>query len=50
VYLEVGGVPFEAATSIGLSGNGPTNVSIRIPDAWARKLRLIESINATDPE
>jgi hypothetical protein len=42
VYLEFGGVPFEAASSIDLSDKGPTSVSIRIPDAWARKLGLIK--------
>ena len=41
VYLELGGVPFEAATSIDLSGNGLSQVAIRIPDEWARKLGLL---------
>jgi hypothetical protein len=41
VYLEVHGVPFETSSSIGLSGNGPGSVTIRLPDDWARKLGLI---------
>ncbi len=51
VYLEFVGVPFEAASSIDLSDKGPTRISIRIPDAWARKLGLIdESLDANEPE
>ena len=50
VYLDFEGVPFEAASSPYLSDKGPTSVSIRIPDAWTRKLGLIESINSTEPE
>jgi len=42
VYLELGGVPFETATSIDLSGDGPSRVAVRIPEAWARKLGLVE--------
>lgn len=42
VYLELTGVPFEAASSINLSGSGPSRVSIRLPQEWARKLGLIE--------
>ena len=42
VYLEFGGVQFEAASSTYLSDEGPTSVSIRIPDAWTRKLGLIK--------
>ncbi len=42
VYLEFEGVPFEAASSTYLSDEGPTSVSIRIPDSWARKLGLIK--------
>jgi hypothetical protein len=42
VYLELGGFPFETETSINLSGNGPGRVAVRIPEAWTRKLGLIE--------
>lgn len=43
VYLELGGVPFEALTSTDLSGNGLSRVAVRLPDEWARKLGLIAS-------
>jgi hypothetical protein len=46
VYLEFGGIQFEASSSMDLSDMGPTSVSIRIPDAWARKLCLIKTIKA----
>jgi hypothetical protein len=42
VYIEFEGVPFEAANSPHLSDEGLTSVTIRIPDAWARKLGLIK--------
>lgn len=42
VYLELGGVPFEAASSIHLSDQGHSTVRVRIPDAWARKLGLLD--------
>jgi hypothetical protein len=32
VYLELGGVHFEALTSIDLSGNGLSQVAVRIPN------------------
>jgi hypothetical protein len=32
VYLELGGVPFETATSISLSTDGPSRVAVRIPE------------------
>lgn len=41
VYLEISGVPFEVASSIALSGNGPGSATIRLPDGWARKLGLL---------
>jgi hypothetical protein len=50
VYLEFEEVPFEAASSMGLSEKGPTRISIRIPNGWAYKLSLIQSLNATEPE
>ena len=46
VYLEFGGVQFEASSSMDLSDMGPTSVSIRIPDEWARKLGLIKTLKA----
>jgi len=43
VYLEVSGVPFEAASNTYLdSGKGPSSVAIRLPEEWARKLGLIK--------
>jgi hypothetical protein len=48
VYLELGGVPFETATSIDLSGKGLSRVAVRIPSKWARKLGLIEPIKTGD--
>lgn len=42
VYLEFGGVQFEASSSMDLSDIGPTSVSIRIPEEWARKLGMIK--------
>ena len=41
VYLEITGVPFEVASSVDLSGTGPNQVVIRLPEAWARKLGLL---------
>jgi hypothetical protein len=49
VYLEFGGVPFEAASSMDLSDKGPASISIRIPDAWARKLGLIKRSKPPTP-
>jgi hypothetical protein len=43
VYLEIEGFPFDAASSVQLSGNGPARLTIRFPNAWARKLGLLES-------
>jgi hypothetical protein len=42
VYLEIVGFPFEAASSIELSGQGPGRVAVRLPHAWAQKLGLLE--------
>jgi hypothetical protein len=42
VYLEVTGVPFEVASSVELSGTGTNRVVIRLPEAWARKLGLLQ--------
>lgn len=42
VYLELGGVPFEASSSGDISsGADPGSVAVRIPEAWARKLGLV---------
>lgn len=43
VYLEVKGFPFEASSSLELSGQGPGRVVIRLPHEWARKLGLLDS-------
>ncbi len=40
VYLELTGFPFEATSSIELSGQGPGRVAIRLPQEWAKKLGL----------
>ncbi len=50
VYLELGGVQFEAATSMDLSDKGSTRISIRIAETLARKLGLIDPLNTTEPE
>jgi hypothetical protein len=42
VSLEIVGFPFEAASSIELSGQGPGRVAVRLPHAWAQKLGLLE--------
>jgi len=42
VYLELAGFPFEASSSIALSGQGPDRVAIRLPHEWARKLGLLD--------
>ena len=43
VYLEVIGFPFEASSSIVLSGQGLGRVVIRLPPEWAKKLGLLAS-------
>jgi hypothetical protein len=44
VYLEVTGVPFEAASSAYLAtGKGVSSAAIRLPEEWARKLGSIKS-------
>ena len=51
VYLEFGGVPFEAASCAHLdAGTGPGSVAIRIPNEWARRLGLIGSVDNLDNE
>jgi len=50
VYLEFGGLPFEASTSVNLSGNGLSRVAMRIPNEWARKLGLIETTGRNEAE
>jgi hypothetical protein len=42
VCLELAGFPFEVASSVELSGNGPARITVRIPHTWARKLGLLE--------
>ncbi len=42
VCLEIEGFPFEAASSVELSGQGPSRITFRLPNAWARKLGLLE--------
>lgn len=49
VYLEVIGFPFEACSSIELSGKGPGRVAIRLPHEWAKKLGLLDSQKAGEP-
>jgi len=43
VFLEIEGFPFEAATSVELSGNGQPRLTLRLPNAWAQKLGLLGS-------
>jgi hypothetical protein len=43
VYLELIGFPFNATSSIELSGQGPGRVAIRLPKEWAKKLGLIDA-------
>lgn len=43
VYLELVGFPFEAASSIALSSQGPGRVAVRLPNEWARKLGLLDA-------
>jgi hypothetical protein len=42
VYLELEGFPFEAASSAILSEEGPSRLVVRLPNAWAQKLGLLE--------
>ncbi len=42
VYLELGGIPFEASTSADLSGNGLSRVAVRLPNGWAIRLGLVD--------
>jgi hypothetical protein len=41
VCLEIEGFPFEAASSVEQSGNGSARLTLRLPNAWARKLGLL---------
>ena len=41
VYLELTGFPFEASSSVELTGQGPGRVSVRLPEEWAKKLGLL---------
>jgi hypothetical protein len=51
VYLEFGGVPFEAASCAHLdAGTGPGSVAIRIPNDWARRLGLIGKVDYLNNE
>lgn len=43
VYLELTGFPFEAASSVSLSGIGPGRVAVQLPREWAVKLGLVEA-------
>lgn len=47
VYLELGGVHFEASTSDDLSGNGLRHVAVRLPNDWAIKLGLLGELPET---
>jgi len=42
VYLELEGFPFEAASSAIPSEQGLSRIVVRLPNAWARKLGLLE--------
>jgi hypothetical protein len=42
VCLELEGFPFETASSVELSGQGKARITVRLPNAWARKLGLLE--------
>lgn len=42
IYLELQGFTFEAANSSELRLDGPSRVAIRLPNAWARKLGLLD--------
>jgi hypothetical protein len=51
VYLELGGVPFQAANCAHLDvGTGPGSVTIQIPNDWARRLGLIGNVNHLENE
>jgi hypothetical protein len=44
VCLEIEGFPFEAASSVELSGKGLPCITFQLPNAWARKLGLLEPV------
>jgi hypothetical protein len=51
VYLELGGVPFQATNCTHLdAGTGPGSATIRIPNGWARRLGFIGNVNYLDNE
>ena len=51
MYLEFGGVPFEAVSCAHLdAGTGPGSVAIRIPNDWARRLGLIGKVDYLNNE
>jgi hypothetical protein len=50
VYLKLEGFQFEASTSGELSGDGVPHLTVKLPRAWARKLGLIEPLNAVETE
>lgn len=41
VYLELTGFPFEASSSVELTGQGRGRMSVRLPEEWAKKLGLL---------
>jgi hypothetical protein len=43
MYLELTGFPFDAASSVELSGHGPRRISIRLSNDWTMKLGLLEA-------
>ena len=42
VCLELEGFPFEAVSSVALSGQGQARITVRLPYAWVHKLGLLE--------
>jgi hypothetical protein len=47
VYLELGGVPFEAVNTVNLTEEkGPGSIRMRIPEDWARRLGLLPKAGA----
>ena len=47
VYLELGGVPFEAVNTVDLTEErGPGSIRMRIPEDWARRLGLLPKAGA----
>jgi hypothetical protein len=50
VYLALEGFHFEAASSMNLSGEWGSRLTLKLPCGWARKLGLIETVPVPDPE